>query len=164
MAAPSPAGGPLAPKSSWLGPPERDGIKLGETSTQNANQIIGLGFQNFKTHIYVNSSNNLIKDNWFGLSDDGTDIALRAAGKTMAAATPDFVTTEGQYEYHPEQCLPGFARVAAAIIGDNNTFANNYVSTTANGTVPANNCFRAWSVRNGTGWAAAASAWTGMAT
>jgi hypothetical protein len=70
-----------------------DGIKLGEIGTQNANEIIGVGFQNFKTHIYVNSGSNIITNNWFGLSNDGTNIVLRGgiAGNGSGSACPNCI-------------------------------------------------------------------------
>jgi hypothetical protein len=63
-----PGGRTSGPKIILVGPGtgQWDGLKLGETATQNSNEIRGLGFQKFKTHIYVNSSSNIIENNWFG--------------------------------------------------------------------------------------------------
>ena len=133
-----PGGRTNGPRIILVGPAaERDGIKLGETYTQNANQIIGLGFQNFKTHIYVNSSSNLIEDNWFGLSDDGTNIALRVGGEDDGSGnTGVSVMTGANTNIIQNNVFAGLAGVAASIIGDDNTFANNYIGTRADGTVP----------------------------
>jgi len=59
-----PGGRNSGPKIILVGPGtgNRDGIKIGETQFQNNNVIRGLGFQNFVTHIYVNSDNNLIEE------------------------------------------------------------------------------------------------------
>jgi hypothetical protein len=116
---------------------QRDGIKLGETATQNANEIRGLGFQNFRTHIYVNSSNNLIEDNWFGLSDDGTNIVLRGGGPSDGSGNTGIsVGANITHNIIRNNVFTGIAGVAAAINGNDTTFANNYVGTIANGTVP----------------------------
>jgi hypothetical protein len=114
-----------------------DGLKVGETGTQNSNEIRGLGFQMFKTHIYVNSSNNLIEGNWFGLSDDGTDIVLRGGGEDDGSGnTAVSVAENSTGNVIQNNVFTGLAGVAAAINGDDGTFANNYVGTIADGTVP----------------------------
>ena len=114
-----------------------DGLKLGETATQNANEIRGLGFQMFDTHIYVNSSSNIIADNWFGLSDDGTNIVLRGGGEDDGSGnTGVSVAANSTNNVIQNNVFSGLAGVAAAINGDDTTFANNYIGTIANGTVP----------------------------
>jgi hypothetical protein len=116
---------------------QRDGLKLGETATQNSNEIRGLGFQNFKTHIYINSASNLIENNWFGLSDNGTQIVLRngveddGSGNTGVSVGTNVINNNIQHNV-----FAGLAGVAAAINGNYTTFSNNYVGTTANGSVP----------------------------
>jgi CSLREA domain-containing protein len=116
---------------------QRDGLKLGETPSQNANEIRGLGFQNFKTHIYVNSSSNLIEDNWFGLSDDGSDIVLRNGNEDDGSGNTGIAVAENSTGNAVQNnVFAGLAGVAAAINGDDGLFANNYVGTTADGTVP----------------------------
>ena len=74
-----PIGRTGGPRIILVGPGtgQEDGIKLGETAAQNNNTLRGLGFQNFTTHVYINSDANLIEDNWFGLSDDGGQPYLR---------------------------------------------------------------------------------------
>jgi len=134
-----PGGRSSGPKIILLGPGtgNRDGIKIGETQFQNNNVIRGLGFQNFKTHLYVNSSNNLIEDNWFGLSDDGTEPYLRNndpedgsgnAGISLQSTASDNILQNNVFL--------GFDGVAAAIRGNTNTFGMNYVGTESDGTVP----------------------------
>jgi hypothetical protein len=115
-----------------------DGIKLGETGTQNNNVIRGLGFQKFKTHIYINSAGNLVENNWFGLSDDGTGIVLRGGGEDDGSGnTGVSVGANVSNNIIQHNVFTGLAGVAAAINGDDTTFSDNYVGTTAAGTVPA---------------------------
>ncbi len=91
----------------------------------------------FKTHIYVNSSSNVIENNWFGLSDDGTDIVLRGGGEDDGSGnTGVSVGANVTNNVIQNNVFTGLAGVAAAINGDDTTFANNYVGTIANGTVP----------------------------
>ena len=134
-----PGGRSDGPRIILVGPGtgQWDGLKLGETSAQNANEIRGLGFQLFKTHIYVNSSSNIIAGNWFGLSDDGTDIVLRGGGEDDGSGNTGVSVAENSTNNAIENnVFTGLAGVAAAVNGDNGTFSNNYVGTIANGTVP----------------------------
>jgi hypothetical protein len=116
-----------------------DGLKLGETAAQNGNIIRGLGFQNFKTHIYINSASNLIENNWFGLNDAGTEISFRASGVADDGSGNAGITVSANVINNVIQhnVFAGLMGVAATIGGDNSTFSDNYVGTTANGTVPA---------------------------
>jgi hypothetical protein len=134
-----PGGRTSGPKIILVGPGtgQWDGLKLGETATQNGNQIIGLGFQLFKTHIYVNSSGNRIENSWFGLNDSGTGIVLRGGlpadgsgntGISVGANTTLNVITGNVFS--------GIAGVAAAINGNDTIFSNNFVGTNAAGSVP----------------------------
>ncbi len=134
-----PGGRADGPKIILMGPGtgQWDGLKLGETVTQNANEIRGLGFQMFKTHIYVNSASNVIANNWFGLSDNGTNIVLRGGGEddgsgnTGVSVGANVINNVIEYNV-----FTGIAGVAAAINGSYTTFSNNYIGTIANGTVP----------------------------
>jgi hypothetical protein len=117
---------------------QHDGIKLGETATQNSNVIRGLGFQNFKTHMYINSASNTVENNWFGLSDDGTGIVLRGGGEDDGSGnTGVSVSANVSNNVIQNNVFTGLAGVAAAINGDDTTFSGNYIGTTAAGTVPA---------------------------
>lgn len=127
------------PKIILVGPGtgQWDGLKLGETVTQNANEIRGLGFQMFKTHIYVNSASNVIADNWFGLNDNGTGIVLRGSGEDDGRGnTGVSIGANVVNNVIQQNVFTGLAGVAAAINGDDTTFSGNYVGTIANGTVP----------------------------
>ena len=128
------------PRIILIGPGtgQSDGLKLGETTTHNNNEIRGLGFQNFKTHIYINSSNNQIVNNWFGLNDDGSGIVLRGGGEDDGSGNTGVsigANITGNVVDH--NVFTGIAGVAAAINGNNTEFTNNYIGTTASGTVPA---------------------------
>lgn len=134
-----PGGRETGPKIILVGPGtgQWDGLKLGATQFDNGNEIRGLGFQMFKTHIYVNSSNNTIADNWFGLSDDGTNIVLRGGGANDGSGNTGVsvgANTTGNTIQH--NVFTGLAGVAAALNGNDIVFAHNYVGTTAVGTVP----------------------------
>jgi hypothetical protein len=134
-----PGGRTTGPKIILVGPGtgQYDGLKLGSTQTQNANEIIGLGFQMFKTHIYINSSNNLIENNWFGLSDDGTGIELRGGGEDDGSGNTGISVAESiTGNTIQNNVFAGLAGVAAAINGDDGLFANNFVGTIFDGTVP----------------------------
>ncbi len=135
-----PGGRTIGPKIILVGPGtgQWDGIKLGETSTQNVNEIRGLGFQMFKTHIYVNSASNIIDSNWFGLSDDGTNMVLRGGGEDDGSGnTGVSVAASISNNVISHNVFTGLAGVAAAINGNYTTFSDNYIGTIANGTVPA---------------------------
>ena len=135
-----PGGRTTGPKIILVGPGtgQWDGIKLGATSTQNSNEIRGLGFQMFKTHIYVNSASNIIDGNWFGLSDDGTNIVLRGGGEDDGSGnTGVSVGANIINNVISHNVFTGLAGVAAAINGNYTTFSDNYIGTIANGTVPA---------------------------
>ena len=116
---------------------QRDGLKLGETAAQNANQIYRLGFQNFKTHLYLNSSNNVVAENWFGLNLAGMAPYLRnnnaqdgsgSAGVAFSAGVSGNSVRDNKFL--------AFDGVAIAVRGNGNTVAGNWVGMAANGTTP----------------------------
>ena len=134
-----PGGRSSGPKIFLVGPGtgQYDGLKLGSTQTDNANEIRGLGFQMFKTHIYINSSNNIIDGNWFGLSDDGTGVVLRGGGEDDGSGNTGVSVAENiTGNIIQNNVFTGIAGVAAALNGDDGLFANNYVGTIFDGTVP----------------------------
>jgi hypothetical protein len=135
-----PGGRSNGPKIILIGPGtgQWDGLKLGETATQNGNQIRGLGFQLFKTHIYINSSSNQIENNWFGLDDTGTGISLRGGGPNDGSGNAAIVVGANiTNNVITDNVFAGLAGVAAAINGNDTVFINNFIGTTAQGTVPA---------------------------
>jgi hypothetical protein len=116
--------------------PQDDGLKLGETGSQDGNEIRNLGFQNFKTHIYVNSSENIIEYNWFGLDDEGTAPYLRNGNPADGSGNTGVSIQSGaQYNLIQHNVFLGLAGVAAAIRDKYNTFSYNYVGTAADGSV-----------------------------
>lgn len=134
-----PGGRSDGPKIIIVGPGtgNKDGLKIGETQFDNNNVIRGLAFQNFVTHIYINSSNNLIEENWFGLSDDGTDVYLRDNDPEDGSGNSGVALTDSAAENTiKNNVFLGFDGVAAAIRGENNTFSMNYVGTGSDGRVP----------------------------
>lgn len=134
-----PGGRSSGPKIILYGPltGSKDGIKLGETQSQNNNQIYGLAFQNFATHIYINSSNNWIEDNWFGLTNSGTGPLLRNGNPQDGSGSSGVAISDGTTgNTIQSNVFLGLDGVAAAIRGSSNNFLDNYVGTAANGTVP----------------------------
>ncbi len=105
--------------------------------SHDGNVIRGLAFQNFTTHLYINSNDNLIEENWFGLTDNGMDVYLRddepedgsgSTGVALSANVEDNTVRENVFL--------GFDGVAAAVRGERNTFAENFVGTAYDGSVP----------------------------
>jgi hypothetical protein len=134
-----PGGRSNGPKIVLVGPGtgQHDGIKLGENLAQGNNVIRGLAFQNFGEHLYVASGSNTVEDNWFGLSDDGTEPYLRDDEPEDGSGTSGVAVTAGANDNVIQgNWFLGLDGVAAAIRGDNNTFSNNFVGTTLDGTVP----------------------------
>ena len=115
---------------------QKDGVKLGETATQNANTLRGLGFQNFTTHVYVNSDANLIEDNWFGLSDDGAHPYLRNADPQDGSGSAGVALSDGvDNDIIRDNYFLGFDGVAVALRGEDAVLQDNYIGTNAAGLV-----------------------------
>lgn len=134
-----PGGRTNGPKIILYGPltGTKDGMKLGETSTQNNNEIYGLAFQNFATHIHLNSNNNKIEDNWFGLNDTGTAPLLRNGNPQDGSGSTGISVSDGSSgNTIQNNVFLGLDGVAAAIRGSSNQFVDNFVGTAADGGVP----------------------------
>ena len=134
-----PGGRADGPKIFIVGPGtgQKDGLIVGDTAGDNNHEIRGLAFQNLKTHIYLNTDNNLIEDCWFGLSDDGTGIYLRGGNEDDGSGNTGISVADGANDnLLQNNVFTGIAGVAAAINGDHNTFSANYVGTQADGNVP----------------------------
>lgn len=129
------------PKIVLIGPGtgNKDGIIVGTNNAgaHDDNVLRGLAFQNFKTHVIVNSNDNLITENWFGLTSDGMQPYLRngdaqdGSGSAGVALSANIIGNE-----ITENVFLGFDGVAGAIRGDGNTFSSNLVGTDASGNVP----------------------------
>ena len=136
-----PGGRAEGPKIIIVGPStgSKDGLIVGANAAggHDGNTIRGLGFQNFKNHVIVNSNDNIIEDNWFGLSDDGTEPYLRNDDPQDGSGSSGVALSAGVTgNTIRNNVFLGFDGVAAALRGDANTFADNYVGTAADGTVP----------------------------
>lgn len=115
----------------------KDGIKLGESATQNSNILRGLGFQNFATHVYVNSQSNTIEGNWFGLNDDGSGAYLRNADPEDGSGSAGVAISTGtSLNTVQSNIFLAFDGVAIALRGSENLVQNNWIGTNASGVVP----------------------------
>ncbi len=110
-----------------------DGLILGETANEGGNVIRHLGFQNFNTHLQVNSSGNLIEYNWFGLSNDGLQPALRAADATRGSGGIGVWVYAGSGNTISHNVFLGLDDFSAKIDGSSNTFSSNYIGTRYDG-------------------------------
>jgi len=127
------------PKIIIFGPGtgNKDGLRLGSFSGQDANEIIGLGFQNLRTHMFINSNNNLVKDNWFGLTDNGQEAYLTEFMENEhSGGTAIAVSANMADNIIENNVFLGLYETAATIRGGTNTFRMNFLGTTADGTVP----------------------------
>ncbi len=136
-----PGGRSVGPKIILVGP--GTGNKVGIiVGTNNAgghddNVLRGLAFQNFKDHVIVNSNDNLITQNWFGLTADGMGPVLRngdaqdGSGSSGVALSANVTGNEVS-----QNVFLAFDGVAAALRGDENRFIDNYVGTDAAGETP----------------------------
>lgn len=113
-----------------------DGLKLGESAGQNNNTLRGLGFQNFLTHVYVNTNGNLIENNWFGLSDNGSLPYLRAGNAENGSGSAGVALSAGvDLNIIQNNYFLGFDGVAVALRGEDTTFQNNKIGTKADGQI-----------------------------
>ncbi|MBN2147503.1 MAG: right-handed parallel beta-helix repeat-containing protein [Anaerolineales bacterium] len=128
------------PKIILVGPStgNKDGFVVGDIAGNDNIVIRGLGFQNWRTALFVNTTGNQILDNWFGLNDAGDEPAWRNdddhkqgsgyGGIDMASGSSNNTIQNNVFL--------GLIGNAASIRGTSNTFADNYIGTTSNGTVP----------------------------
>lgn len=126
------------PKIILVGPStgNKNGLIVGvnATGTHDNNVVRGLGFQNFKDHITVNSNNNNIENNWFGLTSDGQQPYLRnddpqdgsgSAGVVFISGTTNNIVQQNNFL--------GFDGVAIALRGEDNIVRHNQIGTNALG-------------------------------
>jgi hypothetical protein len=111
--------------------------------TGGNNEVRGLGFQGFGDQmVYIPATNeNLIEDNWFGLTITGTGIYLRndLAPEDGSGETGIFVQksgSNGTTNTIQSNVLVGFKASAINVQGDYNSVLSNTVGTYADGTVP----------------------------
>jgi len=114
----------------------QDTHNIGLILRGNDNVLRGLAFQNFEdTHVSISSSNNLIENCWFGLSDDGTTLSSGSDTEpeldsgVACAAGADGNTIHGNV-------FAGFTGASVAIRSSGNVFTGNRIGTNESGTVP----------------------------
>jgi hypothetical protein len=132
-----PGGRAEGPKIFVIGPGtgQKTGFVVGDIAGDDEIIIRGLGFQNFKTHMYVNTDDNLIEECWFGLSTDGTtltsgDISEPEGGSAIA------MTTGSDRNGIRNNRFAGFYGAAVAIRGNTHEFTGNRIGMRADGSVP----------------------------
>lgn len=134
-----PGGRADGPKIILIGPGtgQQEGFIVGDVAGDDNIEVRGLAFQNFRTHVTVNTNNNLIENNWFGLTSDGTDVYLRNDNPEDGSGSSGVALSAGaDNNTIRNNVFAGFDGVAAAIRGNNNLFQSNLVGTRADGSVP----------------------------
>ena len=136
-----PGGRSSGPKIILIGPGtgNKDGLILGvnNSGSHDGNILRGVAFQNFKTHVIVNSNHNIIERNWFGLSSDGQGVFLRDDEPEDGSGSAGVALSANVRENDVRNnVFLGFDGVAAAIRGEANLFRGNSVGTVADGSVP----------------------------
>ena len=131
-----PGGRANGPKIIVRGPQNRDLVGLVVNGNNNA--IRGIAFQQFRTALQLNHSQNIVEYNWFGLDTPGTDIAWRNVdapeqGSGLGGIKVAENTTQTLIR---ENVLVGFIGAAISMDGDDGFVRNNTVGTRADGTVP----------------------------
>ena len=85
----------------------------------------------------MNSNNNLVKDNWFGLTDNGQEAYLTEFMENEhSGGTAIAVSANMADNIIENNVFLGLYETAATIRGGTNTFRMNFLGTTADGTVP----------------------------
>lgn len=107
-----------------------------EIRTEN-NEIRNLGFQGGGV-IFLHEDNNLIEDNWMGLSNDGQQIVFRDSGQPNSRMAGGGVFIRSSDNIVRNNVITGaFAKAVDINSGNqNNLIENNRIGTRADGTVP----------------------------
>ncbi len=106
------------------------------------NAIRGLAFQGFGGNVINvsgNDGNNLIEDNWFGLTITGTEIYLRdpdAHPEDGSGETSIYVQSGSVSNTVQNNVLVGFKAGAINVQSDDSFILSNTIGTRADGTVP----------------------------
>ncbi len=132
-----PGGRAEGPKIFVVGPGtgQKSGLVVGDVAGNDGIVVRGLGLQNFKTHVYVNTDDNLIEACWFGLSTDGTTLSSGTITDPEGGSALAF-SSESDRNVIRNNRFAGFFGVAAAIRGNDHTFTGNWIGMRADGTVP----------------------------
>jgi len=134
-----PGGRTTGPKIIVVGPGtgQKDGLAIGESAGQNANEIRGLAFQNLGDHLIINTDSNVIEGNWFGLNDDGTGPYLRNGNPQDGSGTSGVAISAGaRHNTIRANYFLGFDGVSAVLRESDNTFAENRVGLASSGQAP----------------------------
>jgi hypothetical protein len=118
---------------------EKDGLVIGEDASgaDDGNQINGLGFQNFRDHLIINSNDNLIFENWFGLDDEGLSPYLRQGNMAQGSGDTGLKTTGDSNGNSIEgNVFLGFNLAAIDLQGEGSGAVENLIGTDAEGEVP----------------------------
>jgi hypothetical protein len=133
-----PNGRTSGPKIIIVGPGtgQKDGLIVGDIAGDDEIHIYGLAFQNFKTHMYLNTNSNVVEGNWFGLNDAGTAPFIRNGNPEDGSGNAG-ISFNGSPMNNVvrNNVFLGFDGVAAAIRGDDNLFEYNLIGTQADGSV-----------------------------
>jgi hypothetical protein len=116
-----------------------DGMIIGADNSglHDSNELIGFAFQNFRDHVVVNSSLNLLQENWFGLNDRGElpylieGNAQNGTGRRGILLREDVITNDIE-----ANIFLGLIDAAAVLDGEDNFFIENFIGTDKNGAVP----------------------------
>jgi hypothetical protein len=135
-----PGGRTTGPKIILVGPStgNKNGLIVGVNATgaHDGNVVRGLGFQNFKDHVTVNSNNNLIEQNWFGLTSDGQSAYLRGNNPQNGSGAGGLVfTSSGSGNTVQDNVFLGLSGVAVAVRGTSQTISGNFIGTRYDGQV-----------------------------
>jgi hypothetical protein len=133
-----PGGRSDGPKIIIAGPGtgSKDGLVVGDIGGDDANEIRGLAFQNFGDHLLVNTSDNIIEDNWFGVNDDGSGVSLRDDNPEDGSGSSGVALAANQSgNVIQNNVFLGFDGVATAVRGEENIFMGNLVGTRPDGTL-----------------------------
>jgi hypothetical protein len=135
-----PGGRATGPKIILVGPStgNKNGLIVGvnATGSHDSNVVRGLGFQNFKDHITVNSNDNLIEHNWFGLTSNGLSAYLRDNNPQSGSGSGGLVFTSGSSgNAVQDNVFLGLSGVAVAVRGTFQTISDNFIGTRYDGQV-----------------------------
>ncbi len=131
-----PGGRSSGPKIIVRGPQNRDLVGL--VVNGNNNVIRGIAFQQMRTALQLNQSQNIVENNWFGLDVAGTDLHWRdaEAPEQGSGVTGIKVAENTTQTMIHSNVLAGFIGAAISMDGDDGFIFNNRVGTRADGTVP----------------------------
>jgi parallel beta-helix repeat protein len=109
-------------------------LQLGETQFEGSHVVQGLAFQGVE--ISMTGDDNVIQDNWLGLSDDGTSMYFYNDDPGYENHAIIIVATDSEHNLVQNNRLAGSRTKAIDLKGsDDNTVRGNYVGFLADGTI-----------------------------